>query len=72
MIAATRHIGLCAYWPADIAEPYHVARVFATLDHLAGGAKKAAEKDRQREAQEMAEAAARREAEGEQGAAEGA
>jgi alkanesulfonate monooxygenase SsuD/methylene tetrahydromethanopterin reductase-like flavin-dependent oxidoreductase (luciferase family) len=37
MIAATRRIGLCAYWPADIAEPYHVARVFATLDHLAGG-----------------------------------
>ena len=37
MIAATRHIGLCGYWPADIAEPYHVARVFATLDHLAGG-----------------------------------
>ena len=37
MIAATEHIGLCAYWPADIAEPYHVARVFATLDHLAGG-----------------------------------
>lgn len=37
MIAATQRIGLCAYWPADIAEPYHVARVFATLDHLAGG-----------------------------------
>ncbi len=37
MIAATQHIGLCGYWPADIAEPYHVARVFATLDHLAGG-----------------------------------
>jgi alkanesulfonate monooxygenase SsuD/methylene tetrahydromethanopterin reductase-like flavin-dependent oxidoreductase (luciferase family) len=37
MIAATRHIGLCGYWPADIAEPFHVARVFATLDHLAGG-----------------------------------
>jgi alkanesulfonate monooxygenase SsuD/methylene tetrahydromethanopterin reductase-like flavin-dependent oxidoreductase (luciferase family) len=37
MIAATKKIGLCAYWPADIAEPYHVARVFATLDHLAGG-----------------------------------
>jgi alkanesulfonate monooxygenase SsuD/methylene tetrahydromethanopterin reductase-like flavin-dependent oxidoreductase (luciferase family) len=37
MIAVTQRIGLCAYWPADIAEPYHVARVFATLDHLAGG-----------------------------------
>lgn len=37
MIAATQHIGLCGYWPGDIAEPFHVARVFATLDHLAGG-----------------------------------
>ncbi len=37
MIAATKRIGLCGYWPADIAEPYHVARVFATLDHLVSG-----------------------------------
>ena len=37
MIGATRHIGLCGYWPADVAEPFHVARVFATLDHLSGG-----------------------------------
>jgi len=37
LIGATERIGLCAYWPGDIAEPYHVARVFATLDHLAGG-----------------------------------
>lgn len=37
LIGATRHIGLCGYWPADVAEPFHVARVFATLDHLAGG-----------------------------------
>jgi alkanesulfonate monooxygenase SsuD/methylene tetrahydromethanopterin reductase-like flavin-dependent oxidoreductase (luciferase family) len=37
MIGATSHIGLGAYWPGDVAEPYHVARVFATLDHLAGG-----------------------------------
>jgi len=37
LIGATRHIGLCAYWPADVAEPFHVARVFATLDHLSGG-----------------------------------
>jgi alkanesulfonate monooxygenase SsuD/methylene tetrahydromethanopterin reductase-like flavin-dependent oxidoreductase (luciferase family) len=37
LIGATRHIGLCSYWPADVAEPFHVARVFATLDHLAGG-----------------------------------
>jgi alkanesulfonate monooxygenase SsuD/methylene tetrahydromethanopterin reductase-like flavin-dependent oxidoreductase (luciferase family) len=37
LIGAGDRIGLCAYWPCDIAEPYHVARVFATLDHLAGG-----------------------------------
>jgi alkanesulfonate monooxygenase SsuD/methylene tetrahydromethanopterin reductase-like flavin-dependent oxidoreductase (luciferase family) len=37
MIGVTRQIGLCGYWPADVAEPFHVARVFATLDHLAGG-----------------------------------
>ncbi|MFO1161504.1 MAG: LLM class flavin-dependent oxidoreductase [Reyranellaceae bacterium] len=37
LIGASERIGLCAYWPCDIAEPYHVARVFATLDHLAGG-----------------------------------
>ena len=37
LIGATQHIGLCSYWPADMAEPFHVARVFATLDHLSGG-----------------------------------
>lgn len=37
LIGASETIGLCAWWPCDIAEPYHVARVFATLDHLAGG-----------------------------------
>ena len=37
LIGATQRIGLCGYWPADVAEPFHVARVFATLDHLAGG-----------------------------------
>jgi alkanesulfonate monooxygenase SsuD/methylene tetrahydromethanopterin reductase-like flavin-dependent oxidoreductase (luciferase family) len=37
LIGATRRIGLCAWWPGDVAEPFHVARVFATLDHLAGG-----------------------------------
>jgi len=37
MIGAADRIGLCAYWPGDVAEPFHVARVFATLDHLAGG-----------------------------------
>lgn len=37
LIGASERIGLCAWWPCDIAEPYHVARVFATLDHLAAG-----------------------------------
>ncbi len=37
LIGVTSRIGLCAWWPADVAEPYHVARVFATLDHLSGG-----------------------------------
>jgi alkanesulfonate monooxygenase SsuD/methylene tetrahydromethanopterin reductase-like flavin-dependent oxidoreductase (luciferase family) len=37
LIGATRRVGLAGYWPADVAEPFHVARVFATLDHLAGG-----------------------------------
>lgn len=37
LIGATERIGLCGYWPCDVAEPYHVARVFATLDHMAGG-----------------------------------
>jgi alkanesulfonate monooxygenase SsuD/methylene tetrahydromethanopterin reductase-like flavin-dependent oxidoreductase (luciferase family) len=37
LIGATLRIGLAGYWPADVAEPFHVARVFATLDHLAGG-----------------------------------
>lgn len=37
LIAITHHIGLGAAWAVDQTEPYHVARVFATLDHLAGG-----------------------------------
>ena len=37
MIAVTRHIGLGASWTVDFTEPYHVARVFATLDHLSYG-----------------------------------
>jgi alkanesulfonate monooxygenase SsuD/methylene tetrahydromethanopterin reductase-like flavin-dependent oxidoreductase (luciferase family) len=37
MIGITQRIGLAAFWPGDVAEPYHVARVFATLDHLSGG-----------------------------------
>src|ERR1700760_2890451 len=36
-IGATRRIGLCGYWPLDVAEPFHVARVMASLDHLSGG-----------------------------------
>jgi alkanesulfonate monooxygenase SsuD/methylene tetrahydromethanopterin reductase-like flavin-dependent oxidoreductase (luciferase family) len=36
-IGATTRIGLCGYWPLDIAEPFHVARVMASLDHLSGG-----------------------------------
>ena len=37
LIGATQRIGLCGYWPVDFTEPFHVARVFATLDHLADG-----------------------------------
>jgi alkanesulfonate monooxygenase SsuD/methylene tetrahydromethanopterin reductase-like flavin-dependent oxidoreductase (luciferase family) len=37
LIAATQSIGLCASWSIDFSEPYHVARVFATLDHLSHG-----------------------------------
>jgi alkanesulfonate monooxygenase SsuD/methylene tetrahydromethanopterin reductase-like flavin-dependent oxidoreductase (luciferase family) len=36
-IGATERIGLCGYWPLDVAEPFHVARVMASLDHLSGG-----------------------------------
>jgi alkanesulfonate monooxygenase SsuD/methylene tetrahydromethanopterin reductase-like flavin-dependent oxidoreductase (luciferase family) len=36
-IGATKRIGLCAYWPLDVAEPFHVARVMTSLDHLSGG-----------------------------------
>jgi alkanesulfonate monooxygenase SsuD/methylene tetrahydromethanopterin reductase-like flavin-dependent oxidoreductase (luciferase family) len=37
MIAATQRIGLVASWTVDFTEPFHVARVFATLDHLSYG-----------------------------------
>ena len=37
MIAITQRIGLATSWTVDFAEPYHVARVFATLDHLSYG-----------------------------------
>ncbi|MFN3449768.1 MAG: LLM class flavin-dependent oxidoreductase [Roseococcus sp.] len=34
---ATRHLGLGATYSTTYYEPFHVARVFATLDHLLGG-----------------------------------
>ncbi len=37
MIGITLYIGLAASWTVDFTEPYHVARVFATLDHLSYG-----------------------------------
>ncbi len=37
LIGVTRQIGLGAAWTVDYTEPYHVARVFATLDHLSYG-----------------------------------
>jgi alkanesulfonate monooxygenase SsuD/methylene tetrahydromethanopterin reductase-like flavin-dependent oxidoreductase (luciferase family) len=37
LIGVTRRIGLGAAWSVDFTEPYNIARVFATLDHLAGG-----------------------------------
>ena len=37
LIAVTGRIGLGAVWSVDHSEPFNVARVFATLDHLANG-----------------------------------
>lgn len=37
MIGITSRIGLAAGWTVDFTEPYHVARVFATLDYLSYG-----------------------------------
>ena len=37
LIAVTERIGLAAGWTVDFTEPFHVARVFATLDHLSFG-----------------------------------
>lgn len=37
LIVVTERIGLGGLWRIARAEPFHVARVFATLDHLAGG-----------------------------------
>lgn len=35
--AATEHLGLGATYSTTYYEPFHVARTFATLDHLSGG-----------------------------------
>ena len=37
LIGVTNDIGLAAVWTVDFTEPFHVARVFATLDHLSYG-----------------------------------
>ena len=37
MALATRHIGLGATYSTTYYTPFHVARLFATLDHLSGG-----------------------------------
>lgn len=37
LIGVTQAIGLGAAWTIDFTEPYNVARVFATLDHLSYG-----------------------------------
>src|SRR6267378_4532973 len=34
---ATRHLGLGATCSTTYYEPFHVARLFATLDHMSGG-----------------------------------
>lgn len=37
LIGRTRRIGIAATWTVDFAEPFNVARVLATLDHLSYG-----------------------------------
>ncbi|WP_353625978.1 LLM class flavin-dependent oxidoreductase [Bacillus sp. JCM 19041] len=37
MSAATNRIGLCATVSTSFFEPFYLARVFASLDHLSGG-----------------------------------
>jgi alkanesulfonate monooxygenase SsuD/methylene tetrahydromethanopterin reductase-like flavin-dependent oxidoreductase (luciferase family) len=37
LIAGTHRIGIGAHWGVQHAEPFHVARVFSTLDHLSYG-----------------------------------
>ena len=36
-LARTQRIGVVAGWTVDFSEPFHVARVLATLDHLSYG-----------------------------------
>jgi alkanesulfonate monooxygenase len=37
LAAVTSHIGLCATATTSYNEPYHIARKFASLDHISGG-----------------------------------
>src|SRR5205085_1359456 len=37
LAAVTTHIGLCATATTSYNEPYHIARKFASLDHISGG-----------------------------------
>jgi alkanesulfonate monooxygenase SsuD/methylene tetrahydromethanopterin reductase-like flavin-dependent oxidoreductase (luciferase family) len=37
LIGVTQRIGIAASWTIDYTEPFHVARVFASLDHLSYG-----------------------------------
>ena len=37
LIGVTQQIGIAASWTIDYTEPFHVARVFASLDHLSYG-----------------------------------
>ena len=37
LLARTQRIGVVAGWTVDFSEPFHVARVLATLDHLSYG-----------------------------------
>jgi alkanesulfonate monooxygenase SsuD/methylene tetrahydromethanopterin reductase-like flavin-dependent oxidoreductase (luciferase family) len=37
LAAVTTHVGLCATATTSYNEPYHIARKFASLDHISGG-----------------------------------
>jgi alkanesulfonate monooxygenase SsuD/methylene tetrahydromethanopterin reductase-like flavin-dependent oxidoreductase (luciferase family) len=37
LAAMTTHVGLCATATTSYNEPYHIARKFASLDHISGG-----------------------------------